>query len=138
MMPTGQNFAVDKIRGARFNTLRLEATPDAINARLAGVTIERLPWRQFIERYDRAGMLFYLDPPYWGNEADYGKGIFSRGEFAEMAEVLKRLQGRFILSLNAFLGVYETFKTFNIEEVDCLYTISHNRTKAVKELFISN
>ncbi len=29
---------------------------------MAGVIIENLPWRRFIERYDRPGTLFYLDP----------------------------------------------------------------------------
>jgi site-specific DNA-adenine methylase len=37
-----------------------------IHERLAGVVIEQLPFDQFIARYDRPGMLFYLDPPYWG------------------------------------------------------------------------
>jgi len=38
----------------------------------AGIVIESLPWADFIRRYNRTGMLFYLDPPYWGNENDYG------------------------------------------------------------------
>ncbi|WP_190323172.1 hypothetical protein [Candidatus Tokpelaia sp.] len=56
----------DLERAARFNILRLEARLDALNERLAGVTIERLPWRSFIERMGgvREGMLFYLDPLY--------------------------------------------------------------------------
>lgn len=136
--PQGRNFAMGKERGSRFNITKIEPMLADINERLAGVVIERLPWQQFIERYDSPHMLFYLDPPYWGNEADYGKGIFARADFAEMAEALRKLQGHFILSLNAVQGVYETFKGFNIEEVDCLYTISHSGPKHVKELLISN
>lgn len=37
---------------------------EAIHERLAGVVNERLPWQEFLRRYDRPGMLFYLDPPY--------------------------------------------------------------------------
>ena len=33
-----------------------------------------------IRRYDRPFTLFYIDRPYWGNEADYGRGVFARGE----------------------------------------------------------
>ena len=39
--------------------------------------IERLPYAQFIARYDRPAALFFLDPPYWDNEDDYGEGGFS-------------------------------------------------------------
>ncbi len=41
-------------------------------------------------------MLFYLDPPYFGNEGDYGKDLFSRDDFAALSEALKALRGRFI------------------------------------------
>jgi DNA adenine methylase len=105
---------------------------------MAGVVIENLPWRKFIESYDRPGMLFYLDPPYWGNEDDYGKAVFSREQFVEMAEVLGSIRGRFILSLNAVRGVFETFSKFRIEEVDCVYSVGGNgHSKAVREVIIS-
>ncbi len=133
----GQNFGVT-MTGARFNLLKLAPQLEAIHERMAGVVIEQLPWRKFIERYDRPGMLFYLDPPYWGNEADYGANVFSREEFAEMAEVLSRIKGRFILSLNAAKEVYETFSALNIEEVDCTYSIGAGSRKAVKEVIITN
>jgi len=38
-----------------------------------------------IRRYDRPGTLFYLDPPYHGSEADYGRELFGRADF-ELAE----------------------------------------------------
>lgn len=133
-----RNFGVDKTSGARFNLLKIAPMLEDIHERLAGVVIECLPWRTFIERYDRPGMLFYLDPPYWGCEDDYGKDVFSRAEFAEMAEALKTLQGRFILSLNAAPGVYGTFQGFHIEEVDCTYTIAgKGHGKAVREVILT-
>ncbi|KAG5717329.1 hypothetical protein E4T56_gene9309 [Termitomyces sp. T112] len=73
---------------------------EAVHERLSGVVVERLPWAEFIARYDRAGTLFYLDPPYHGCEGDYGKGMFGREEFEQMAQVLRGISGRFILSLN--------------------------------------
>ncbi len=135
---SGRNFGVDKTSGARFNLLKLAPLLEDIHERLAGVVIECLPWRTFIERYDRPGMLFYLDPPYWGNEADYGVGAFSRGQFLEMADVLKTLRGAFIMSLNAVPGVFETFSGFSFEEVDCTYSVSgRGQSKAVKEVLIT-
>lgn len=135
---SGRNFGVVKDGGARFNLLKLAPLLEDIHERLAGVVIECLPWRTFIDRYDRPGMLFYLDPPYWGNENDYGPGVFGRSEFAEMADILRGLQGTFIVSLNAAPGVFETFKGFRIDEVDCTYTIAGSaHGKAVKEVLIS-
>lgn len=133
----GQNFGVS-MQGGRFNLLKLAPQLEEIHERMAGVTIENLPWRAFIERYDRPGMLFYLDPPYWGSEDDYGKDVFTRAEFSELAEVLARIKGRFILSLNAVQGVFETFAGFSIEEVDCTYSIAGGtHSKAVTEVIIS-
>jgi len=54
-----------------------------------------------------------------------------------MADVLSRIQGRFILSLNAVQGVFETFAAFKIEEVDCSYSIASGNSKAVKEVIIT-
>lgn len=133
-----QSFGVTMI-GARFNLMKIGPQLEAIHERMTGVVIEQLQWRKFIERYDRSGTLFYLDPPYWGNERDYGDGVFGRADFAEMADVLSKLKGRFILSLNAVQGVFETFKAFNVEEVDCTYSVGGGiNRKAVREVIISN
>ncbi len=133
----GQNFGVT-MTGGRFNLLKLAPQLEEIHERMAGVVIESLPWRSFIERYDRPGTLFYLDPPYWGSEDDYGREVFGRGNFAEMAEVLARLKGRFILSLNAVEGVYQTFSRFSVEEVDCTYSVAGGgHSQKVKEVLIS-
>jgi DNA adenine methylase len=136
---SGRNFGVDRSRGGRFNLINIAEQLEAIHERMAGVVIEQLDWQKFIDRYDRSGMLFYLDPPYWGNETDYGKDVFGRGDFNRMAELLKGIKGNFILSLNATQGVYETFKEFNIREVDCTYTIGgKGNHKEVKEVIISS
>ena len=37
--------------------------------------------------------LFYLDPPYWGCESDYGPGIFGREDFEWLAQILGSIQG---------------------------------------------
>ncbi len=63
---------------------------------------------------------------------------YSRAEFADMASTLKTLRSQFILSLNAAPGVYETFKEFEIEEVDCTYSIAgKGRSKTVREVIIT-
>jgi DNA adenine methylase len=134
----GQTFGVDRNGGGRFNLMRLGPLLEDLHERMAGVVIESLDWLDFIQRWDRPGMLFYLDPPYFGNEGDYGKGVFARADFATMAKALAKLQGKFILSINAAPEIRATFKAFDQREVDCTYSISGGVGKAVKELIITS
>lgn len=132
----GRTFGIS-MGGARFNLPRLTPVLKEIHGRMAGVVIENLPWRRFIERYDRPNTLFYLDPPYWGHEDDYGKGVFSRDQFREMADVLLHLKGRFILSINDVTYVRDIFTGFEVEEVALKYSIGGGRDRAAKELIIT-
>ena len=94
--------------------------------------------RADIQRFDKPGTLFYVDPPYWDCENDYGAGLFSREDFARLAGLLDALKGRFILSLNDTPGVRETFVNFRIEAVKTRYSISGTRNQEASEVLISN
>lgn len=121
-----RHFGVSPLTGARFNVANVVPMLEAVHERLCRVTIERMPWADFIRRYDREGMLFYLDPPYFGCENDYGRGMFERSEFDEMAELLGTIKGRFILSINDKPEIRELFGRFDMLEQDVRYTISGN------------
>ena len=86
--------------------------------------------------YDRPETLFYLDPPCWGCENYYGKGLFERADFRRMAELLGGLKGAFVLSLSDVPEVRELFGRFRIERIGVTYKT--NGTKRVTELLISN
>lgn len=133
----GQNFGVSYERGSRFNLTKLAPLLEDVHERLAGVTIENLDWLEFIDRYDRPGTLFYLDPPYWGCEDDYGKLLFDRSQFAAIAERLARIKGRFILSINDVPEIRELFGQFELIEVSLKYTVSSGAGKAARELIVS-
>lgn len=137
----GRTFGVDSRGGARFNVSKIEPMLADIYDRLAGVVIEQLPFDQFIARYDRPGMLFYLDPPYFGCEGDYGAGVFDRADFARLAEQLGRARGKFLLSINDTPEVRDTFASFVMRPIETTYTIATAATgggKCVGELLISN
>ena len=122
-------------------TLRVERMRRLIAAahtRLQGVHVECLDWEVFLRRFDRPWTLFYIDPPYWGHENDYGKGIFSRSDFGRMAELLSNIQGRFLLSLNDRPEVNELFSEFRIEVVNTRYSANIRSSRRVNELLISN
>lgn len=130
-------FGVAPQSSARFDITKLAPMLEAIHERLAGVVIERLPWAEFIQRYDRPGTLFYLDPPYFGCENDYGKSMFDRSDFTQMATILKGLKGRFILSLNDRPEVREIFSEFSTTSVETTYQVGGmDKAKKVGELII--
>jgi DNA adenine methylase len=120
---SGRNFGVSRDRPGRFNLTTLEPMLEELHCRMAGVVIECLDHADFIARYDSPGTLFYLDPPYWGCEADYGMGMFSSAEFERMAAQLAGIKGRFLLSINDLPAVREIFAGFEIREVSTSYTI---------------
>lgn len=132
----GRNFGVSAGQSARFNALRLEPQLEAIYERFAAVVIERLPYGEFIRRYDRAGMLFYLDPPYWGCEEDYGQDVFGRADFERLAEQLRGIKGRFLLSINDTPGVREVFAGFPMQTLDVTYQIGAGAPRTFGELII--
>lgn len=135
----GRSFGVSAGQGARFNIAKLEPMLADIHERLAGVTIEQLPFDTFIRRYDRPGMLFYLDPPYFGCEKDYGAGVFDRADFARLAELLAAARGKFILSINDAPEIRRIFGGFEMEAVETTYTIEKgDKAKRAGELIISN
>jgi DNA adenine methylase len=133
-----RSFGIDTAGPARFDVNRLAPLLEAVHERLSGVWIECLGWQAFIERWDRPGTLFYLDPPYWGTEHYYGRGMFERSEFELLSAALQRLQGRFILSLNDVPEVRELFAWATIDTVELSYQAGGaGHTKRVREVVIS-
>ena len=110
---------------------------EAVHERLSGVTIENLDWEAFIDRYDRPETLFYLDPPYWGSEGDYGKELFGRDQFELIAARLKRLKGRFILSINDVPEIRDIFAGFVLRQVELTYSVAGGKGTKARELVVS-
>lgn len=136
---SGRSFGITRTGPARFDLYKLAGLLEEVHERLSGVVIECLPYADFIRRYDRDGALFYLDPPYWDCESDYGAGMFSRDDFGRLAETLSTLKGRFIMSINDKPGVREVFARFNAEPVEVQYSVmGGSGARPFSELLISN
>jgi len=127
---TGQSFGVDPSKPHNFDVRRLEGRIRRLHDRLAGVVIENLDWLAFITRYDRPETLFYLDPPYWGSEGDYGAGVFIQGDFQRMADKLRSAEGKFLLSINDRPEIREIFSWADIEAVQTSYSVGGGDTAA--------
>lgn len=130
------SFGVTRTAPARFDLTKLVPMLEEVHERLCGVDIERLPYRSFIARYDTPQTLFYLDPPYFGCEQDYGPGVFSEDDFGALADLLAGIKGRFIMSINDTTETRAIFSRFAREEVGLNYRISGGVTPA-RELIIS-
>jgi len=65
--------------------------------------------------------------------------MFERADFKRLSRLLKRLKGRFLLSLNDCPEVRENFKDFKIEAVNTSYSVSSYRgqSQPVGEVLIS-
>lgn len=134
----GRTYGTDKSSPPRLNLVRMEEELSQVHLRLSRVTIENLSWQDYLKRYDHKDTFFYLDPPYWGTEGYYGKGLFSRSEYEEMADILSSLEGKFLLSLNDVPEVRSTFKSFNIKNVSTQYSCNKGAPKEAKEVLIKN
>jgi DNA adenine methylase len=133
---SGRNFGISPTVPARFDITKLGSMLEEVHERLAGVVIERLEFAALVRRYDRAGTLFYLDPPYWGSEGDYGP-VFTRSNFQELASLLGGLKGDFLMSLNDLPAVRRCFAVFDFEPVETTYTIGSRRSLPAGELLIA-
>jgi len=134
----GRSFGAGPSQPRNFHDRRVRRRIERLHERLAGVVIENLGWANFLDRYDRSGTLFYLDPPYWESECDYGAGIFSREDFYRISEILKSIKGRFLMSINDRPEIRDMFSWANIRLVQTSYSLSRNGVrKGVGELLVA-
>ena len=132
-------FGTGTVSMPRFNLLRLEEDLSAAHLRLSRVAVENLPWRELIDRYDRAHTWFYLDPPYYGVEDYYGKKIFPREDFQALADRLAGVKGKWLMSINDVKPIRDIFKGFEIDSVSTTYSMgAAKRATKVSELVIAN
>jgi DNA adenine methylase len=131
----GRSFGIATTTSARFDVTKLAETLATAHERLAGVWIECLPWQALIERWDRPGTLFYLDPPYIGSEHYYGRDMFRRDEYGALAASLRTLRGAFIMSLNDHPEARAIFAGFSIETTEVTYEVG-GRSKPAREIII--
>lgn len=117
----GQTFGTATTAPPGLNLLRLEETLSAAHLRLSGAYIEHLAWQKCLAMYDRPHTLFYMDPPYW-DTAGYGVG-FEFQEYETMAERMRSMQGKAIVSLNDHPDIRKVFAGMHIESTSLRYTV---------------
>lgn len=135
----GQTFGTSTTGKPRLNLLTLESTIEEAWRRLSHVVIECKDFRDLIPRYDRPHTFFFLDPPYW-NIPGY-KHDFNEDDFVELAELLRKIKGKFLMTINDTPEIRAIFDGFKIEETTLKYSCCTSvkaRAKTRTELLISN
>ena len=119
-----------------FNPATLPEILDNTHKRLERVQIESLPYQEIIRHFDRPTTLFYFDPPYYGLRL-YRHNL-AHEDFVAMAEVLKRMKGKFVLSINDAEEIRNIFGKFKSREITLHYTSQRKAGKRFTELLITN
>jgi len=131
-----QAFHYGVTQPSNFNPARIPEIIEQTHRRLARVQIESLPYEVILEKYDRATTFYFLDPPFWGPKLY--KFNFEEMDFHALADRLRKIKGKFILSLNDRPEVRNVFRDFQIEDCDIAYTAQARPGKRYKELLIHN
>ena len=112
---------------------------DKIFERLRRVQVENLDYKKVIDKYDSKETLFYIDPPYLG--CKYYKFNWNITNYIELAEILKSIEGKFLLSHYYNEKLIELFNWCNYELKDsCVYAAksdANGKDKKV-EMLIKN
>jgi DNA adenine methylase len=133
------SFNIATTSRPRLNLLRIEEELSAVHLRLSRVYVENRPYDNIINRFDKPDTFFYCDPPYYGFEDYYGKGLFGRDDFQKLRDILNNIKGKFILSINDNVAIRKLYKDFHIEVVETSYSAAGaNKKKRVNELLIMN
>lgn len=130
----GQSYGTATTQPPGLNLLRIEEALSAAHLRLSNTYIEHLSWQECIRRYDRPHTLFYCDPPYWQTE---GYGVpFGFEQYEEMAELIGKIRGKAIISLNDHPDIRRVFDRYHIESTDITYTVGGGKGSEAREVLI--
>ena len=103
----------NRLVGAIKTPEALRARLEPVRNRLRTVLIENLPWEACFERYDRAGVVMYLDPPYPDNKCNYAHNMRDWEDHRRLAEQLGAAACRWILSSYDTPEIRELYAPFD-------------------------
>lgn len=136
--PDAHSFQIRTTNVKTYIPSRLGELVRAAHKRLEKTVLECAGWEKILQRYDKPGTFFYLDPPYYGVEDYYPGANFRRGDFAVLASALGKIRGKFLLSINDRPETKEIFAAFRQERVQTTYTVNRDRSLRAGELLVAN
>jgi len=109
--------------------------------RLKTVYIDNRSFEKVIKAFDSKDTLFYLDPPYWIDGEKFYKHDFSPDDHEKLAQTLRAIKGKFVLSYNDKTEVRKLYRGFKIRATSPVhYSMNNKRSTARKktEIVIRN
>jgi len=115
---------------------------EPVHKRLRTVIIENLDWQECIDRYDRNGVVMYIDPPYPENKVNYAHNMRDWESHRQLAVRLQNTTCKWILSSYDTLEVHHLYHGYNIIPVQAssgMNTKKDESTRVVnKEVLVVN
>jgi DNA adenine methylase len=118
---SSRSAALDKIR--------------ALNARLDKVCIENLDWQRCVEINDTPESFFFVDPPYTGCKQKAYQS-WTLDDVKGLGEVLRGLQGRWLLTVNDTPEICSLFEDCRVKPVTRARGLNAKAAKPYAELII--
>ena len=102
LAPSAFQSEPDRARDGLRIWRNLPLTIVAAAERLRGVLIEGQDWRRILDRFDRRGVLFYVDPPYLSRHLSRRRSLYTYSmsgvEHVELLERLRACEGKVVVS----------------------------------------
>lgn len=107
---------------------------DRLAERLKDVEITSRDFREVIAEHDGPDTFFYLDPPYPTQQGALKTDL----KTSDLVEAVKKIRGKFILSLPDDKETREAFRGFEIQKVSVRRTMNMANPHVDSELLIAN
>lgn len=107
-----------------------------VHLRLQRCVIENLPALDLISRYDAPGVFFFIDPPYY--KAGYYRHNMALDDYRQLADVLKDIKGKFLLTIGDHPEMVDIFGGFEMQTAELDYSVNATRQKKAVELIFTN
>lgn len=95
-------------------------------------------YKKIIKKFDGKNTFFYLDPPYENSKSLYTD---DKIDYEELSNLLKKIKGRFLLSINDSANIRNIFKDFKIISLNVRGVANEGKkigSGVRKELLIKN
>lgn len=122
----GRNYGYGTTKGPKQTLLPAEAAA-ALSARMKNAYVENCCFEEILRRYDREHSFFFIDPPYYDTCIEFSPDqdiTFGEAEHRRLAELIKKLKGKFILTINDHPFIRELYQGYQMEAVEVGYSVA--------------
>jgi DNA adenine methylase len=110
--------------------------------KLKGVKYETRDYEAVVKKYDSPDTFFFIDPPYENTSKSFGYAQDKDFDFERLREVLDKIRGDFLMTINDSPRIRQLFKGFHIKKMAVPNNYSHTKNSKQKafrpELLIAN